>query len=133
ISYENMRDEDGQIPIVRSMSEIAGSASILIAAEYLSNVNGGKGYILGGVTGVPPTDIVIIGAGTVGTYAARTATGMGASVKVFDKSLSRLKRLQSAMPFPVHTYVIQPKLLEKALRRCDVAIGAIRGEGGRTP
>ncbi|GGH66546.1 MAG: alanine dehydrogenase [Bacteroidetes bacterium] len=133
ISYENIRDEEGQIPIVRHMSEIAGNASILIAAEYLSNVNNGKGYIMGGVTGVPPTDVVIIGAGTVGTYAARTATGMGASVKVFDKSLSRLKRLQAEMPIPIYTCVTQPKILEKALRRCDVAIGAIRSEGGRTP
>lgn len=133
ISYENIRDEDGQVPIVRCMSEIAGNASILIAGEYLSNVNDGKGYIMGGVTGVPPTDVVIIGAGTVGTYAARTATGMGANVKVFDRSLTRLKRLQDAMPFPVYTCVIQPKILEKALRRCDVAIGAIRSEGGRTP
>lgn len=133
ISYENIRDEDGQIPIVRCMSEIAGNASILIAAEYLSNVNNGKGYIMGGVTGVPPTDVVIVGAGTVGTYAARTAMGMGANVKVFDKSLSRLKRLQADMPFPVYTCAIQPKILEKALRRCDVAIGAIRSEGGRTP
>lgn len=133
ISYENIRDEDNQIPIVRCMSEIAGHASILIASEYLSNVNNGKGYVMGGVTGVPPTDVVIIGAGTVGTYAARTAMGMGASVKVFDKSLSRLKRLKADVPFPVFTCVIQPKILEKALRRCDVAIGAIRSEGGRTP
>lgn len=133
ISYENLRDEEGQIPIVRHMSEIAGNASILIAAEYLSNLNNGKGYIMGGVTGVPPTDVVIIGAGTVGTYAARTATGMGASVKVFDKSLTRLARLQAEMPIPIYTCVTQPKILEKALRRCDVAIGAIRSEGGRTP
>ncbi|NVK26748.1 MAG: alanine dehydrogenase [Flavobacteriia bacterium] len=133
ISYENIRDSEGQIPIVRCMSEIAGNASILIAAEYLSNVNNGKGYIMGGVTGVPPTEVVIIGAGTVGTYAARTATGMGANVKVFDRSLSRLKRLQDSIQVPVYTCVIQPKILEKALRRCDVAIGAMRSEGGRTP
>lgn len=133
ISYENIRDEDRQIPIVRSMSEIAGNASILIAAEYLSNVNNGKGYLLGGVVGVPPTEVVIIGAGTVGTCAARTAVGMGANVKVFDRSLARLKRLQQNLPFPVYTCVIQPKILEKALRRCDVAIGAMRGDGGRTP
>lgn len=133
ISYENIRDSEGQIPIVRCMSEIAGNASILIAAEYLSNVNDGKGYIMGGVTGVPPTEVVIIGAGTVGTFAARTATGMGANVKVFDRSLSRLKRLQDSIQVPVYTCVIQPKILEKALRRCDVAIGAMRSEGGRTP
>mgnify|MGYP005750263181 FL=1 len=133
ISFEHIRDEDGNIPIVRCMSEIAGNASILIAAEYLSNAHQGKGYLLGGVTGVPPTEVVIIGAGTVGEYAARTALGMGANVKVFDKSLSRLKRLQESIPFPLFTCVIHPGILAKSLKRCDVAIGAIRGENGRTP
>lgn len=133
LSWENIRDEDGQIPIVRGMSEIAGNSSIVIAAEYLSNVRDGKGYIMGGVTGVPPTEVLIIGAGTVGTIAARTALGMGAKVKVFDISLSRLKRMQESLMHPVYTCVLQPKLLEKALRRCDVAIGAIRSENGRTP
>ena len=134
ISFENMEDEDGIVPVVRSMSEIAGSTSILIAAEYLSNANNGKGFMLGGVSGVPPTEIVIIGAGTVGTFAARTALGLGANVKVFDKSLSKLRRLQSTLGnLPIYTCVIQPKILEKALMRCDVAIGAIRSEFGRTP
>lgn len=134
LSFENMEDEDGIVPVVRSMSEIAGNTSILIAAEYLSNVNEGKGFLLGGVSGVPPTEVVIIGAGTVGTYAARTALGLGASVKVFDHSLSKLRRLQTTLQnLPVYTCVIQPKILEKALMRCDVAIGAIRGKGGRTP
>lgn len=134
LSFENMEDEDGIVPVVRSMSEIAGNTSALIAAEYLSNVNEGKGFMLGGVSGVPPTEVLIIGAGTVGTYAARTALGLGASVKVFDRSLSRLRRLQSTLQnLPLYTCVIQPKILEKALMRCDVAIGAIRGKGGRTP
>ena len=134
ISFENMEDEDGIVPVVRSMSEIAGNTSILVAAEYLSNANNGKGFMLGGVSGVPPTEIVIIGAGTVGTYAARTALGLGANVKVFDRSLSKLRRLQSTLSnLPIYTCVIQPKILEKALMRCDVAIGAIRSEGGRTP
>lgn len=134
ISFENMEDEDGIVPVVRSMSEIAGNTSILIAAEYLSNANNGKGFMLGGVSGVPPTEIVIIGAGTVGTYAARTALGLGASVKVFDRSLSKLRRLQNILSnMPIYTCVIQPKILEKALMRCDVAIGAIRSESGRTP
>ncbi len=134
ISFENMEDEDGIVPVVRSMSEIAGNTSILIAAEYLSNANEGKGFMLGGVSGVPPTEIVIIGAGTVGAYAARTALGLGANVKVFDKSLSKLRRLQSMINnMPIYTCVIQPKILEKALMRCDVAIGAVRSDSGRTP
>lgn len=134
LSFENMEDEDGIIPVVRSMSEIAGNTSMLIAAEYLSNMNNGKGFMLGGVSGVPPTEVVIIGAGTVGTYAARTALGLGASVRVFDRSLTRLRRLQGLINnMPIYTCVIQPKILEKALMRCDVAIGAIRSEYGRTP
>lgn len=134
LSFENIEDEDGMIPVVRSMSEIAGNTSILIAAEYLSNANNGKGFLLGGVSGIPPTEVVIIGAGTVGTFAARTALGLGASVKVFDRSLSKLRRLQSQLNnMPIYTCVIQPKILEKSLKRCDVAIGAIRSGSGRTP
>ncbi len=134
LCFENIEDDDGIIPVVRSMSEIAGNTSILIAAEYLSNANNGKGFLLGGVSGVPPTEVVIIGAGTVGTFAARTALGLGANVKVFDKSLSKLRRLQSQLNnIPIYTCVIQPKILDKALKRCDVAIGAIRSESGRTP
>lgn len=134
LSFENIEDEEGIVPVVRSMSEIAGTTSILIAAEYLSNANNGKGFMLGGVSGIPPTEVVIIGAGTVGAFAAKTALGLGANVKVFDKSISKLKRLQGLVGnMPIYTCVIQPKILEKSLRRCDVAIGAIRGEGGRTP
>ncbi len=134
LSFENIEDEDGIIPVVRSMSEIAGNTSILVAAEYLSNANNGKGFMLGGVSGVPPTEVVIIGAGTVGAYAARTALALGANVKVFDKSLTKLRRLQATINnMPIYTCVIQPKILEKALMRCDVAIGAIRASSGRTP
>lgn len=134
LSFENMEDEDGIVPVVRSMSEIAGNTSILVAAEYLSNANNGKGFMLGGVSGVPPTEVVIIGAGTVGAFAARTALGLGANVKVFDKSLSKLRRLQGMINnMPIYTCVINPKILEKALMRCDVAIGAIRAESARTP
>lgn len=133
LSFENIADESGIIPVVRSMSEIAGSTSVLVAAECLSNANDGKGYMLGGVSGIPPTDVVIIGAGTVGVYAAKTALGLGATVKVFDKSVTKLRRLQGILNMPIYTCVIQPKILEKALMRCDVAIGAIRSESGRTP
>lgn len=87
ISFENLKDDSGHNPIVRSMSEIAGSAVPLIAAQYLSNANSGKGVLLGGISGIPPTKVIIIGAGIVGEYAARTSLAMGASVKIFDLSL----------------------------------------------
>ncbi len=132
-AFEWIRDEDGVFPVIRSMGEIAGGTSILIAAEYLSNVNNGQGAILGGISGVSPTEVVIIGAGTVGEYAARAALGLGATVKVFDSSVYRLRRLQSSLGTRIFTSIIQPKVLAKHLKTADVAIGALRTSGGRTP
>src|SRR6201996_5602574 len=133
LSFEHLRDEGGCLTVIRAMSEIVGATSVLIAAEYLSNVFDGKGLMLGGITGVPPTEIVILGAGTVGEYAARTAIALGAEVKVFDKSIYKLRRLQNNIGTRIFTSVIQPIVLEKAITTCDVAIGAIRAEDGRTP
>lgn len=133
LSFEYLRDEGNVLSVVRAMSEIVGATSVLIAAEYLSNVFEGKGLMVGGITGVPPTEIVILGAGTVGEYAARTALALGAEVKVFDSSLYKLRRLQNNIGSRVFTSVIQPAVLEKALWCCDVAIGAIRAEHGRSP
>jgi alanine dehydrogenase len=133
LSFENLKDASGHNPIVRSMSEIAGSAVMLIAGQYLSNANDGKGVLVGGISGIPPTKVVIIGAGIVGEYAARTALAMGASVKVFDNSIYRLKRLQNNIGVRMWTSVIEPKILGKQLRTCDVAVGALSGSGGRTP
>ena len=133
LSFEYLRDEGNVLSVVRAMSEIVGATSVLIAAEYLSNVFEGKGLMLGGITGVPPTEIVILGAGTVGEYAARTALALGAEVKVFDSSLYKLRRLQNNIGNRVFTSVIQPAVLEKALLCCDVAIGAIRAQHGRSP
>ncbi|MGV3684198.1 MAG: alanine dehydrogenase [Daejeonella sp.] len=132
-SFEYLRDEGNVLSVVRAMSEIVGATSVLIAAEYLSNVLEGKGLMLGGITGVPPTEIVILGAGTVGEYAARTAIALGAEVKVFDSSIYRLRRLQNNIGARVFTSVIQPVVLQKAIRNCDVAIGAIRASHGRSP
>ena len=115
------------------MGEIAGGTSILVAAELLSNANGGVGSILGGISGISPTEVVIIGAGTVGEFAARAALGLGATVKVFDNSTSRLRRLQSQLGTRIFTSVIVPKVLEKHLKTADVAIGALRASKGRTP
>tara|TARA_B110000438_G_scaffold281331_1_gene307406 strand:- start:1333 stop:2532 length:1200 start_codon:yes stop_codon:yes gene_type:complete len=133
IAYDYIEDEDGIFPVVRSMSEIAGNTSILIAAEYLSNINGGKGLLMGGVAGVSTTDIVILGAGTVGEFAARSAIGLGASVRVFDNSLYKLRRIQDKLNTRINTSMINPKALEKSIRRADVVIGAIRNNNSRTP
>lgn len=133
LSFENLKDASGHNPIVRSMSEIAGSAVMLIAGQYLSNANHGKGVLVGGISGIPPTKVIIIGAGIVGEYAARTALAMGASVKIFDNSIYRLKRLQNNIGGRLWTSVIEPKILAKQLKTCDVAVGALSGDGGRTP
>lgn len=133
ISFENLKDDSGHNPIVRSMSEIAGSAVMLIAGQYLSNANNGKGVLVGGISGIPPTKVIIIGAGIVGEYAARTALAMGASVKIFDNSIYRLKRMQNNIGVRMWTSVLEPKILSKQLKTCDVAIGALSGAAGRTP
>lgn len=132
LAFEFIKDEGGSFPAVKSLSEIAGTAAVLIAAELMSKENAGKGLLLGNITGVPPTEIVIIGAGTVAEFASRTALGLGASVKVFDNSITKLQRLQNRLPHRIFTSTIQEKALTKALRRCDVAIGALKGKN-RTP
>lgn len=133
LSFENLKDDSGHNPIVRSMSEIAGSAVMLIAGQYLSNANNGKGILVGGISGIPPTKVIIIGAGMVGEQAARTALAMGASVKIFDNSIYRLKRLQNNIGMRLYTSVIEPGILGKQLKTCDVAVGALASSGGRTP
>ena len=127
LAFEYIKDEDGSYPAVKSLSEIAGTASVLIASELMINDHVGKGLLFGNITGVPPTDVVILGAGTVGEFAAKTALGLGANVKVFDNSITKLRRLQNNLNQRIFTSTIQPKSLLKALRRCDVAIGAMRG------
>jgi alanine dehydrogenase len=132
ISYEYLRDEGGCLAVVRAMSEIVGATATLIAGEYLSNAFGGKGLMLGGVTGVASTEVVIIGAGTVGEQAARTALALGAEVKVFDNSIYKLRRLQNNLGSRVFTSVIQPIILNKAVISSDVVIGALRARNGRS-
>jgi alanine dehydrogenase len=133
IAWDYIEDEDGSFPIIRSMGEIAGTTAVLIAGELMSSSNNGKGLMLGNVAGITPPEMVIIGAGTVGQFAASAALALGVSVKVFDNSIYRLRRLQRDIGNRVFTSVIQPKVLAKALRRCDVAIGALRVPHGRTP
>jgi alanine dehydrogenase len=133
ISFESIKDDSGNYPIVRSMSEIAGSSAILTAAKYLSNVHQGKGILLGGISGVPPAVVVIIGAGVVGEFAARTALGLGAVVKVFDNSIYRLMRLQNNVGRRLYTSVIEPVTLGEELMTADVAVGAVKPVGGMSP
>jgi alanine dehydrogenase len=133
IAWDYIEDEGGGFPVIRSMGEIAGTTAVLVAAELMSNANEGKGLMLGGVAGITPPEMVIIGAGTVGQFAASAAISLGVSVKVFDNSVFKLRRLQNEIRHKVFTSVIQPKVLEKALMRCDVAIGALRVPHGRTP
>jgi len=133
LSIENIKDENQNYPILRSMSEITGSAVMLIAGQYLSNFNQGKGVLLGGVSGVPPTKVVIIGADIIGEFAARNALALGASVKVFDNNVSRLQRLQNNLGQRVWTSVLEPKIVAKQLKTCEVAVGALRNEFGRAP
>jgi alanine dehydrogenase len=132
LAFEYTKDEAGFFPFVRSMSEIAGNSSILIAAEYLSNAHQGKGILLGGVSGVPPAKVVILGAGAVGTSAARAALGLGAVVSVFDNNVYKLQRLQERIGARVFTSIISPDILLDELMGADVAIGAIHSKKGRS-
>jgi len=133
IAFEKIQDEHNCYPAVRSMSAIAGTTSMLIAAEYLSNMRGGKGVMLGGVTGITPTEVVILGAGTTAEYAVRAAMGVGSEVKVFDHTIHRLRRLQNAVGQMIPTSIFHPKVILKALRSADVLIGAIRPDNRQQP
>lgn len=122
IAFEFILDEYKQLDLVRLIGEIAGTASVLYASELLSQSNG---LMLGGITGVRPAEVVIVGAGIVGEFATKAAIGLGASVRVFDNSLSKLRRLHTMVDSRVPTSMIDPKELTKALRRADVVIGAL--------
>ncbi|WP_299677678.1 alanine dehydrogenase [uncultured Dokdonia sp.] len=132
IAFEFIKDDDGTYPAVRTLSEIAGTAAVQVAAELMSSADLGTGMLLGNISGVPPAEVVIIGAGTVGEFAARSAIGLGANVKIFDNSITKLRCIQTNIGRPMYTSTLQPKNLVKALKRCDVAIGAVRG-ANRSP
>jgi alanine dehydrogenase len=128
IAFEKIRDTDGTMPVVESMSEISGVTSILVASDYLSNHHGGKGVMLGGITGVTPTEVIILGANTAGKYAAKAALGLGSQVKVFDNSLLRLRRFETIIGHRLQTSMFHPQVMKKALKSADVVIGAIELE-----
>ena len=132
IAWDYLKNKNGLFPLVRAMGEIAGNVSILIAGALLSGEKS-RGTLLGGISGVRPCEVVILGAGTVGEFAARAAMGLGAHVKIFDDRQHRLVRIQQSLGARVWTSTIQPSVLNEALKTADVAIGALRGEGQRTP
>lgn len=133
LAYELIRDKTQSFPIVRAMSEIAGSTSVFIAADYLASPGFGRGKMFGGFTGISPSEVVIIGAGTVGEFAARSALGLGAMVKVFDHSVYRLRRLQNNLGVRIFTSVLYPNALLAAMKTADVVIGAVHSRGGKSP
>lgn len=126
ISYELLADNQLKYPVLNVMSEIEGTASITIASELLSNTQGGKGILLGGIPGVSPTEVVIIGAGHAGTVAARAALALGASVKVFDDDINKLRTIQQVLGHGLFTSNFHPNVLHNAFRGADVVIGALR-------
>ena len=133
IAMEYLAGENGTYPLVRIMSEIAGMASVFTAAELLTHGQGGRGILLGGVSGVPPAKVVILGAGVVAEFATKTALGLGASVRIFDNDISKLMRIQNLIGRQLHTSTFNPVYLGYQLLSADVVIGAIHSKSGRSP
>lgn len=133
ISFEHIQDENGVFPIRMSISEIAGNTAILMAGKYLSNANIGKGKMLGGFPGIPSVEVVILGAGNVGEAASRAALAQGATIKIFDNTVNKLRRIQRLLNTKLYTSIIQNKNLKNALATADVVIGAMHAQNGYSP
>ena len=133
LSFENLKDDSGHNPIVRSMSEIAGSAVMLIAGQYLSSANAGKGVLLGGISGIPPTENHHWSGNRGRTCPSENSAGRGQQRESLDNNIYKLKRLQNNIGVRLFTSVIEPKILGKQMKTCDVAVGALSSTGGRTP
>ena len=131
IAFELFEDKTGELPFMRSMSEIAGKYTMTIAAQHLDSSDGGKGLLLGGITGVVPTKIIILGAGTVAEHASRAAIGLGAEVQIFDNNLYKLRRLQNLVGQQLFTSTLDSRAMAFALKEADVVIGTIRPQKGR--
>ncbi|MBK7869766.1 MAG: alanine dehydrogenase [Saprospiraceae bacterium] len=133
LAMEYIKDDSDTFPVVRIMSELAGLSAILTAAELMTSSSGGKGLLLGGISGVPSAKVVILGSGIVAEYATRAALGLGAEVRIFDNNIYKLKRIQNEVGRPLYTSAIDPYVLEQELITADVAIGAMHSKTGRTP
>jgi alanine dehydrogenase len=133
IGFEFIQDADGSYPIVRMLHEITGSLAIQIASHYLESFHEGQGILLGGISGVPPATVVILGAGIIGEYAARTALGYGAQVFVLDNNLTALRHLENALDRRIVTAMANQQYLSNSLKFADVVIGAVMEEGDKAP
>lgn len=133
IAYETIQEEDGGLPLLTPMSEVAGRMAIQQAAKYLEREHGGRGVLLGGVPGVPPAIVVVIGAGVVGANAAKMAAGLGARVYILDVNLQKLRYLADVLPSNVVTLMSNPANLREALREADVVVSSVLIPGAKSP
>jgi alanine dehydrogenase len=133
IAYETVENTDGSLPLLTPMSEVAGRMAIQVGAQYLEKQNNGRGKLLGGVTGVRPADVTIIGAGIVGTNAAQIALGMGANVILLDIDSERLRFLDHVLHGRFTTLSANPLNTAEAVKRADLLIGAVLVKGGKAP
>ena len=133
IAYETVTDAHGGLPLLAPMSEVAGRMAIQVGAVALQKASGGRGVLLGGVPGVAPGDVVVIGGGTVGAHAARMAVGLGARVTVFDKSLPRLRQLDELFDGRVNTQYSTLHALDLAVTQADLIVGAVLVPGAAAP
>ena len=133
IAWEYIKDDNGSFPIVRILSEIAGTSAVLTAADLLTTTSGGRGVLLGGISGVPSSKVIILGSGVVGEFACKTALGLGADVRVFDNDIYKLMRLKQNVGHHLNTSIINPIYLAEELETTDVVIGAMHSEVGRAP
>src|SRR5688500_10024060 len=133
IAYETIKDRKGSLPLLTPMSEIAGKMSIQEGAKYLEKPMMGRGILLGGVPGVAPANVVVLGGGIVGTNAAKVAAGLGANVIIMDVNLDRLRYLDDVMPADVHTIYSDPQNIRDEVRKADLVIGAVLIPGAKAP
>jgi alanine dehydrogenase len=133
IAYETVQTPDGALPLLAPMSEVAGRLSAQVGAYHLMRTQGGRGVLMGGVPGVEPADVVVIGGGTAGYNAARVASGMGAAVTIFDVNLNRLRELDAEFGVGIRTRYSSAYDLEDAVKRADLVIGAVLVPGARAP
>ncbi|MEV5028472.1 alanine dehydrogenase [Paenibacillus sp. LPE1-1-1.1] len=133
IAYETIQLANGSLPLLTPMSEVAGRMSVQVGAQFLEAFNGGRGVLLGGVPGVPPAEVVIIGGGIVGTNAAKIALGMGANVVILERSADRMRYLDDIFGGRVHTLMSSPYHIAEAVAKADLLIGAVLIPGARAP
>ncbi|HYB72426.1 MAG TPA: alanine dehydrogenase, partial [Candidatus Sulfotelmatobacter sp.] len=133
VAYETVETADGRHPLLEPMSEVAGKMAVHVGAHYLAKPLGGRGVLLGGVPGVPPATVVILGGGTVGYNAARVAAGMGAWVYLLDVNTTRLRRLDELLPDNVTTLIANPQTIEECVRRADLLVGSVYVAGAKAP